>query len=109
MSDHGIDFINKNKRVVQPAAVVLKPNTVESMVASDIKTNIVGKSCVVNKNGKGQHILLKNVRSWGVEGNNLVISTVDQEVNIILTFTTSAEAVQGELRFASIFNGALLL
>jgi hypothetical protein len=109
MSDHGIDFIDKRRRTAQAPAPVLRPNTVESMVASDIKTNVVGKSCVVNKNGKGQHIPLKNVRSWGVEGNNLVISTVDQDINIILTFTTSAEAVQGELRFASIFNGALLL
>jgi hypothetical protein len=109
MSDHGIDFLNKRKRTVQPTAVVPEPNIVRSLVASDIKTNIVGKSCVVNKNGKGQHIQLKNVKSWGVEGNNLVISTVDQDVNIILTFTTSAEAAGGEFRFASIFNGALLL
>lgn len=109
MSDHGTDFMNKKKTTVQVAAKAVAPTRSESLVATDIKTNIQGKSCVINKSGKGQHIYLKNVKSWKTESNSLVIKTVDNSIPIVLIFTNSTEAIAGEIRFANIFNGALLL
>ena len=108
-SDHGTSFINKKKKAVQIGAQAVTPTKTSSLIATDIKTNIQGKSCVVNKNGKGQHINLRGVKSWKIESNSLVIETVDNIIPIILTFISSTEAELGEIRWSLIFNGALLL
>ena len=109
MSDHNLDYIDKKKKPIQNQAIALTPTVTVGLIVSDIKTNIQGKSCVISKNGKGQHINFKNIKCWHVDSNSLVIQTVDQSISIVLTFATEAEALQGEMRWANIFNGALLI
>lgn len=108
MSDHGLRYLNKKKKKIQLTTPVLNPTVFKALVAADIKTNIRGKSLVINKNGKGQHINLKNVKTWRLEGNSLIIRTVDNDISIILNFISFTEASLGEIRFTNIFNGALL-
>jgi hypothetical protein len=109
MSDQSLRYIDKKKKVVVPSPIVSTPNILENLDVNDIKTNVVGKSCIISKGRKQQHIILNNVKTWYVDGNILYISVIDNETPILLIFPSSIQAKQAELRFVNIFNGALLI
>ena len=108
--DLSLKYIDKRReRRVEPLSVPT-PNIMSGLIASDLKTNVAKRSAVVRQSGKVlQHINLKNVRDWFVEGRRLTIIEVDNVIPIILIFLTSPEANAGEIRFTQIINGAVLI
>ena len=105
-----MDYLNKKKKTQNlPVPKPPTPNNVEELVAADLKTNIQGVSLVVRKNSNLlQHISLKDVRDWSVKDRSLVIISVDSSDPIVLTFLSNTIAIQAEIRFTNIFNGAIL-
>jgi len=109
MTGHNIKYLNKKKKEKVPPQPSITPNVMENLLASDVKTNVQGKSCIIAKNGRTNHILLNNVRSWETEGTILRISVVDNSTPILLFFPSNVQALQAEVRFANIMNGGLIL
>jgi len=104
-----IKYINKRRTTPVPPQPTIRPNVLENLNATDVKTNVQGKSCIIVKSGKTIHIALNNVKSFYTEGNILLITSVDSYIPMYLHFPTTAQAIQAELRFINIMNGGLVL
>ena len=102
-------YTNKNRNKLTSVPLIVTPTLSVSLIPSDIKSNIPGKNAIVSHSGQlMQHINLLNVLYWEVQNVSLIISTVDSNIPIILTFLSTDLAIEAEIRFTNIKNGAIL-
>lgn len=108
MADLTQKYINKKKPKPTTSPIVVIPTTSKGLHTSDLKSDIPGKSATVRKaGGILQHIDLKNVCDWYIDGIKLVINQVDSSIPIILEFQSFEMAIAAEIRFTGIKNGGI--
>ena len=81
------------------------PETVEGLLSTDITTGLLKTTILVSLSGSiVQTISMADLSAWTVTGNKLTLYSQDNK-QIILTFNTTSDAQNAELRIADMLNG----
>lgn len=84
------------------------PDTANGIVATNLITGVQGLNVTITVTGQIlQSIVLTNISHWTVDGNHLIINSIDSDP-ITITFINSVEAKLASDRLTSAVNGNII-